>query len=89
MLLWMTLAAQTCTLGADDEGMLATAGHLAKFRLGENAEAEAICRASLEKHRRILGRGHGETLSAQGNHTEGLEIRREVLVQKTLLLASL
>ena len=86
VLLRTTLAAQTRTVGADDEFTIATETHLINvlLRLRKCAEAEALCRGSLEKQRRVLSRDHRETLttlcnlatslSEQGKYAESLGI---------------
>ena len=85
-----TLATQTRTIRADDEGTLVTEALLtsALYCMGEYAEAEALGRHSLEKVRRIFDRDHHETLtvpgnlaialSKQGKNAEPAEIGREV-----------
>ena len=84
-------------LGADAQDTLNTESHLALvlLNLGEYADAEALCRASLEKRRRVFGRVGRDTattsgnlassLLGQGKHAEAVEINRDVLISMTRL----
>ena len=94
-----TLAVQTRTAGADDEGALVTEGHLnALLGLEEYAEAGTLGRGMLEKMQRVHCRDSRGALTAsanlvvsllyQGNCVKAVEIKREVLVQKTRLLGA-
>ena len=76
MLLRTTLAALTRMTGVDNVDTLVTQGSLINALLtpGEYADAETLGRGTLDKMRRILGRGRSETITtrrqARGGRTD-------------------